>query len=291
MQPVLTRERVVQCFPANLPQNGTTVSLDTNIVYKVFWVFLGQNCPSYGSKYQKGRKGLVGKTPMYRGVKIKSHVGTSYANTSVGGPLDPEFLNKGVFMAETKMCNPAAIGLGGFAMTTFILQCHNLGWVGLAPVLWIGLVYGGTAQLVAGFLELKSGNNFGFSAFTSYGAFWIALCLFVIFGSSEGLVEAYPVLEFNANGLGFFLAMWSFYTFIMFIGAMRLHTALALLFLTLLLGFIGLTIFEFSGIGAFRTLAAWDLIVTALIAWYTMAHVIFEDTNLHLPVGKPWISS
>ena len=192
-------------------------------------------------------------------------------------------------MAETKMCNPAAIGLGGFAMTTMILQFHNLGWVGLAPVLWIGLAYGGTAQIVAGLLELDSGHNFGFSAFTSYGAFWIALCLYVIFGTNSALVESYPVLKFGANGLGWFLAVWGFYTLIMFIVSMKHHTCLALLFLTLLLGFIGLTIKEFTGSEAIGTLAAWDLIVTALIAWYLMAHVIYEDKGLHLPVGKPWI--
>ena len=192
-------------------------------------------------------------------------------------------------MAETKMCNPAAIGLGGFAMTTIILQFHNLGWVGLAPVLWIGLAYGGTAQIVAGLLELNSGNNFGFSAFTSYGAFWIALCLYVIFGTNSALVESFPVLKFGAHGLGWFLAVWGFYTLIMFICSMKHHTCLALLFLTLLLGFIGLTIKEFTGSQAIGTLAAWDLIVTALIAWYLMAHVIYEDKGLHLPVGKPWI--
>lgn len=192
-------------------------------------------------------------------------------------------------MAENKICNPAVIGLGGFAMTTFILQCHNLGWVGIAPVLWIGLVYGGTTQLIAGFLELKTGNNFGFSAFASYGAFWISLCLFIIAGESQALVEAFPVLELTATGLGVYLVMWTIYTFIMFIGAMRLNTALALLFLTLLLGFIGLDLKELAGAQAIGTLAAWDLIVCALIAWYCMAHAVFADTNLHLPMGKPWI--
>ena len=102
-------------------------------------------------------------------------------------------------MGNTTTGNPAVVGLGGFGMTTLILQCHNLGWCGIGPVLWIGLVFGGTAQLVAGMLEFRTGNNFGFCAFSGYGAFWIALCFYVIFGHNAQLVEAYTVLKFTSN--------------------------------------------------------------------------------------------
>ncbi len=190
---------------------------------------------------------------------------------------------------NAKMCNPAAIGLGGFAMTTFILQAHNLGWVGIGPVLWLGIVYGGTAQLIAGFLEFKTGNNFGFSAFTSYGAFWIALCGYVIAGTSPSFAKAFPVLKLTGTGLGWFLVVWTIYTAIMLIASMKHHSVLALIFLTLLIGFIGLDMKELAGSKAMGTFAAWDLIVCAGLAWYLMAHVIFADVGINLPVGKPWI--
>jgi len=192
-------------------------------------------------------------------------------------------------MSEVKLGNPAAVGLGGFAMTTFILQCHNLGWVGITPVLWLGLFYGGAAQMIAGYFEFKVGNNFGFSAFVSYGAFWIALCFFIIMGSNPELVKAYPVLKLTGKGLGFFLLVWTIYSIIMFIASMKHNTVLALLFLTLVLGFIGLDLKELAGSKAIGTLAAWDLLVCACIAWYLMAHVICADVGINLPVGKPWI--
>lgn len=192
-------------------------------------------------------------------------------------------------MSEVKLGNPAAVGLGGFAMTTFILQCHNLGWVGITPVLWLGLFYGGAAQMIAGYFEFKVGNNFGFSAFVSYGAFWIALSLFIIMGSNPELVKAYPVLKLTGKGLGFFLLVWTIYSIIMFIASMKHNTVLALLFLTLVLGFIGLDLKELAGSKAIGTLAAWDLLVCACIAWYLMAHVICADVGINLPVGKPWI--
>jgi succinate-acetate transporter protein len=190
---------------------------------------------------------------------------------------------------EVKLGNPAVVGLGGFGMTTLILQFHNLGWVGLGPVLWIGLCFGGTAQLIAGLLEFKTGNNFGFGAFTAYGAFWISLCFFVIFGTNPDIVKAYPALKFNAHELGMYLVVWTFFTIIFFIATLRHHTALIFLFGTLVIGFIGLDLKELYGMEAVGTFAAWDLIVCALIAWYLMAKIILDEVGIILPVGGPWI--
>jgi len=159
-------------------------------------------------------------------------------------------------MQQVKLGNPAAVGLAGFAMTTFLLQLYNLGIMGVGPVLWLGIFYGGLAQFIAGFLEFKAGNNFGFSAFVSYGAFWIALAGFLIFGTNQELVKAYPVLKLTGTEVGYFLLAWTIYTFIMFIGAMKQNGALALVFLTLVLGFAGLTIKELTGSQFIGILAA-----------------------------------
>lgn len=192
-------------------------------------------------------------------------------------------------MSEIKIGNPAVVGLAGFGMTTLILQCHNLGWVGLGPVLWLGILFGGGAQLIAGLLEFRTGNNFGFCAFTGYGAFWIALCLYLIFGSNKELIGFYPVLKMTGHDLGIFLLMWTLFTGVLFLASMRHNGALALIFLTLFLGFIGLVLKELAGSQTMGIIAAWDLILCALLAWYLMAHVIFAEAGFNLPVGKPWI--
>lgn len=85
--------------------------------------------------------------------------------------------------SSAKLCNPAAVGLAGFGLTTLMLQLHNLGLVGLGPVIWLGLVFGGLAQMIAGLQEMKTGDNFGYCAFTSYGAFWISLCVMLLAGN------------------------------------------------------------------------------------------------------------
>lgn len=192
-------------------------------------------------------------------------------------------------MSEMKIGNPAVVGLAGFGMTTLILQFHNLGWVGLGPVLWLGILFGGGAQLIAGLLEFRTGNNFGFCAFTAYGAFWIALCFYLIFGTNKELIGLYPVLKMTAHDLGIFLLMWTLFTGVLFIASMKHNGVLAWIFLTLFLGFVGLDFKELAGSQMLGTLAAWDLILCALLAWYLMAHVIFAEAGIHIPVGKPWV--
>ena len=192
-------------------------------------------------------------------------------------------------MNETKLGNPAAVGLAGFGMTTLVLQFHNLGLCGLAPVIWIGLCFGGAAQLIAGLLEFRTGNNFGFAAFTGYGAFWISLCLMLIFGTNDELVKGYSALKLAGPDLGIYLVMWTIFTAILFVIAMEYHTVLALLFLTLLLGYLGLDLKELNGNAAAGTFAAYDLIVCALLALYLMMVTVAGDAGMKLPVGKPWL--
>lgn len=196
-------------------------------------------------------------------------------------------------MEEKKIVNgnPAVVGLAGFGMTTIILQFHNIGLIGLGPVIWLGLIFGGTAQLIAGMLEFRTGNNFGFCAFCGYGAFWISLCFYLIFGTNPAIAKAYPALALTDKGLGYYLVMWTAFTFILFIASMKHHTALALIFLTLLIGFIGLDIKYLTGASAWGLMAAWDLILCGLLAWYLMAHVVFADAKMHLPIGPAWIGN
>jgi len=182
-----------------------------------------------------------------------------------------------------KQGNPAVVGLAGFGLTTLLLQIHNLADAGLSIVIACGLIFGGLAQMIAGLQEQKMGNNFGYSAFTSYGAFWIALCF--IF-----LAKKFGWYEVSTTDIGWFLAAWGLYSLIMFFAAIRIHGAMAFTFLTLVLGFAGLVIGHF-GFPIFNKIAAGILIVTALSAWYMMAGAIYADVygKTILPMGKPWI--
>ena len=46
--------------------------------------------------------------------------------------------------------------------------------IGVENLVWgFGLFYGGLLQIIAGLCEIKRNNMFGFTAFLSYGAFWM----------------------------------------------------------------------------------------------------------------------
>lgn len=179
--------------------------------------------------------------------------------------------------------NPAAVGLGAFGATTMLLQFHNLGFVGTGAVMWLAFFFGGLAQLIAGIQEFRTGNNFGSAAFNTYGAFWIALGG-IFFSTQMGL--------FNITGtdIGWFLVVFTLLTAIYFVGAMRQNSAISWVFLTLLIGFILLDIGHLvPGAEIFNKIAAIELIVCALTAWYLMAHVILTPLNVKIPAGNAWI--
>ena len=171
-------------------------------------------------------------------------------------------------MAEGKVGNPGPLGLGGFALTTFVLNVHNAGLVpaALDAALPLGLFYGGLAQLIAGVLEMRTGNTFGIAAFGSYGAFWIALASLVYF-TKLGLVPAAAL----GPALGITLIAWTIFTTIMTILTFKTgNGVLITLFVLLDILFILLVIGHYSGSKAITTFAGYEGILTALVAWYLM---------------------
>ena len=187
--------------------------------------------------------------------------------------------------------NPAVVGLAGFAITTTLLQFHNLGWGGTGTVFCAAMFIGGLMQLIAGFGEQKCGNNFGYSAFCSYGAFWMALGL--IWFLADAVPAEWHHLKITGTDIGLFLVGYTIYTAIMLVGAMRIHTAMAFTFTTLLLGFIGLDLVFLAGMKEqLLTITAVDLLFCAGGAFYMMAAAIYAQVfgRAILPVGKPWIN-
>ena len=119
--------------------------------------------------------------------------------------------------------NPAAVGLGAFGATTLLLQFHNLGFIASGVVMWMAFFFGGLAQFIAGFQEFKTGNNFGFAAFTTYGSFWIAL-------AGIFLTINLRLFTISNSDIGWFLVIFLILTAIYLIGAMRQNSAISTVF-------------------------------------------------------------
>ena len=186
--------------------------------------------------------------------------------------------------AAPKLGNPAVVGLAGFGLTTLMLQFHNLGLAGVGPVIWLGFFFGGLAQMMAGLQEQKMGNNFGYCAFTSYGAFWISLCAILV-------AKNYNLFPVSKTDLGWFLVGWTLFSSILWIGSIKISKAMFFTFTTLVIGFVLLDLEHFVEIEGVNLafLAGLDLTLCALGAWYMMASAIFKDLFGRdvLPVGKP----
>jgi uncharacterized protein len=174
------------------------------------------------------------------------------------------------------LADPAPLGLGAFALTTFMLSSFNSG---LAPksaevvVLGVALFYGGIAQLFAGMWEFAKGNTFGALAFSSYGAFWMSFWYLVSHGKDL------PTTGTDAaKGIGVFLLAWTIFTLYMTVVASRLSGVLFLLFAVLSLTFVFLTIGEFGGSASMTKVGGWLGLLTALVAWYASFAGVLNGT-------------
>ena len=187
------------------------------------------------------------------------------------------------------IANPAALGLAGFALTTFILSVHNAMGVTREPLLvffGFAIFYGGLAQFCAGMWEFKTGNTFGATAFSTYGAFWMGVAATVVLVLWGKLAPA----DVTSTLAWILTAFAVFNTYMMLIAARTQNTAVFLVFLTLEITEILLAWGNFNGDAAgsgIVSIGGWMGLVTAAVAWYTSAAVVANSFRPMLPVGKP----
>jgi succinate-acetate transporter protein len=187
----------------------------------------------------------------------------------------------GVAVVE-KLANPAPLGLAGFGLTTLILNIVNADLIDKASigmVLPVGLFYGGLAQFMAGMWEMKKNNTFGFTAFSSYGAFWMALAIMVILKDAE-VLEPVP-----KEGMSVFLGAWGLFTAYMTIGTLKISRALQVVFATLTILFFLLAWGEHNE--TVMKIAGWEGIFCAFSALYASAAQVINETwgEYLLPLG------
>ena len=161
------------------------------------------------------------------------------------------------------IADPGPLGLGAFAMTTFVLSCVNAGFLPKSVegiVLGLALFYGGIAQVLAGMWEFVKGNTFGALAFSSYGAFWMSLWYLIV---HSGLAKAD-----SAKGVGIFLLAWTIFTLYMTVVASRITGLLFALFAVLLVTFAFLTVGAFAAAPGITKIGGFLGLITAFVAWY-----------------------
>jgi hypothetical protein len=188
--------------------------------------------------------------------------------------------------ARPDWANPAVVGLMGFGLTTMatgLATTGNLG-VGDSPQLGLALVFGGTAQLIAGIIALRKGEIFGGSAFVGYGAFWLAVFAMVALFPGPFFVSAGIVML--GHGLLAFWILWTFFTFSFLINSPKHGYGLFAVFSLLFLAFLmldGIQVLVAYGDSTTNMAIAtgWVIFATGLAAWYVATAIL-----THVNYGK-----
>jgi succinate-acetate transporter protein len=180
--------------------------------------------------------------------------------------------------AAPSIADPGPLGLAGFAMTTMALSLWNANIYPAAvnSALALALAYGGGAQLLAGMWEFKRGNTFAATAFSSYGAFWIAFWYLATHILPSVSAADVPSV------VGTFLVGWTLFTFYMAIAALRINGAVLTVFILLTLAFVLLTIGNYRSNQSFVHWGGYVGLATAAAAWYTSFAGVANST-----FGKP----
>lgn len=189
------------------------------------------------------------------------------------------------------IADPAPLGLGAFALTTFLLSAANAGWMTSATGdAWLGyaFAYGGFCQLLAGMWEFRNRNVFGATAFSTYGGFWIGLGLWA-------LLVAPHAASASAAGhdIAWILLAFAIFNTYMLIWSTQVNAAVFAVFLTLELTEIILFIGNFSGSSGTVKFGGYVGVVTAACAWYASAAGVANGMGgrFTIPVGRPIIGS
>jgi succinate-acetate transporter protein len=195
--------------------------------------------------------------------------------------------------AISPVADPAPLGLAAFALTTFLLSGHNASFI--PDAVWIGaaLFYGGLAQLLAGMWEFRNRNVFGATAFSTYGAFWLALGTYVTLATtSSGFAGLLQGTDLD-NSLAWFLVAFAIFNTYMLMWATRVSWAVTAVFLTLEITEIVLAFGFFRIAHGYSDYwlhaGGWLGLLTAACAWYASAAGVVNGMapRAVIPVGRP----
>ena len=191
-------------------------------------------------------------------------------------------MEQSTIIIKDTTANPAPLGLLAFGMTTVLLNLHNAGIFEMnSMILAMGIFYGGIAQIIAGIMEAKKNNTFGFVAFVSYGSFWLTLVALIAIPKFGWVPPA------SENGMVAYFIMWGIFTGLLFLGTLRISISLQFIFATLTILFFLLALGEYSGNTFLKTFTGYEGIICGGSAIYTGAGALLNEVcgKTVLPLG------
>ena len=196
-------------------------------------------------------------------------------------------------MQEMKIYNadPAAIGVFGLAVITFVASSQKLGLTsGTALIIPWAIFLGAGLQAYACYEEVKRGNIFGAYAFGGFAGFWLAVAMsWMILGGVFG-----PDIKAacDPRQLGFAFVAFIPFTLFLTVGTLYINKCFFFVLVLVDLLVIGLAMHSFGIAPAFsHGLAAWAELFTALVGFYTSGALYLNQFmgRQVLSLGKPFL--
>jgi hypothetical protein len=179
-----------------------------------------------------------------------------------------------IFLMD-QTANPAPLGLCAFGTTTILLSLWNAGVIGItSPIFAMAIFYGGIAQIIAGLMEWKKNNNFGFLTFVSFGFFWMTFAG-VLMLPALGLAQAPKPVDLAA-----FLAVWGIVAFGLLVCTLNMHRSLQVTVLAVFLTIVLLVAAELTESGLVKLAGGlMGILAGALAIYIGLGQVINEVHN------------
>lgn len=209
-----------------------------------------------------------------------------------GNGVNFDFWREHTHINLSPIAAPSILGLSGFAVSTFMVAANMAGWFGddtttpllLAP---LAFAFGGIAQLLAAMWSYRARDALATSVHGAWGSFWLAYGIYSLFVGLGGL----PGM--NGSGLaqtaiGFWFIGLAAVTWTGAAAALAENMSVTLTLVALAAGSTLLAIALIGNLGTLQTIAAYFLIVSAVLAWYTASAMVLEAAykRVILPMGK-----
>ncbi|TDE20073.1 GPR1/FUN34/YaaH family transporter, partial [Actinomadura sp. 6K520] len=188
------------------------------------------------------------------------------------------------FRTQPTVADPVPLGLAALAVTLFLFSAKNAGWTDGTDA-WLGyaLAFGGLVQLLAGMWEFRNRDVFWATAFSSYGAFWLGLGLYVVL-----LAGATDPAD-QANDLGWIMLAFAILNAYLLLLSTQINQAVLAIFVSLEATLIILFIGNLTTTETTIQIGGYIGVLTALCAWYASAATLLNAMLRQpaLTLGKP----
>lgn len=202
---------------------------------------------------------------------------------------DPSFWRGDTHGNLSPRAAPSIVGLFGFAASTFTVVATLAGWFGddlVMPMILspLAFAFGGLAQFLSAMWSYRVRDELATGVHGAWGSFWIAYGIYQLL-TALGVVPAAAASSPAATEFGYWFIMATAITWTGVAAALAENIAVFLVLLTLAagstlmaIGLIGGLSIVKIGLSTVERVAAYVLMASAVLAWYTASAIVLEAT-------------